>query len=254
MALEVKDDALRGDRVQMFAELAGYSKYEALGRLTYLWNHCVSNGTDLLDDRRVLAFLGVPSAVLVDADLGERVGDGVRVRGVRDEVDARMRRSEQARRAGLASAQLRAISQSPRLPVNSEPTASQLRVDSELPSRAISDLQISDLQISGSGSLFPPEPSSEIPRDLKQQGPGRKRKMPEGFAPDDAHRTFARENRLDLNAEFAQFVDHHAARASTFADWPAALRTWLRNAVKYRRGGGGAAPAAAPERRSKALL
>lgn len=62
--------------------------------------------------------------------------------------------------------------------------------------------------------------------------------MPADFAPNEQHRAYAATNRLDLDAEFAHFTDHHRARASTFADWSAALRTWLRNAVKFRRGGG----------------
>ena len=59
--------------------------------------------------------------------------------------------------------------------------------------------------------------------------------MPAGFAPDDGHRAFAAEHRLDLGAEFEAFSDFHRAKGSTFLDWPAALRTWLRNAVKFRR-------------------
>jgi hypothetical protein len=33
--------------------------------------------------------------------------------------------------------------------------------------------------------------------------------------------------------EFAQFLDHHRARHSLFADWAAAWRTWRRNAEKF---------------------
>jgi hypothetical protein len=36
--------------------------------------------------------------------------------------------------------------------------------------------------------------------------------------------------------EFAQFRDHHAAKGSLMADWPAAWRTWARNAVKFSAG------------------
>lgn len=57
------------------------------------------------------------------------------------------------------------------------------------------------------------------------------------FAPDDTHRTFARSNTLDLDAEVEAFRLHHEARGSVFASWSAALSTWLRNAVKFRRTG-----------------
>lgn len=38
---------------------------------------------------------------------------------------------------------------------------------------------------------------------------------------------------LNLGEQLAAFRDYHAARGSTFRDWQAALRTWLRNAVGF---------------------
>ena len=35
--------------------------------------------------------------------------------------------------------------------------------------------------------------------------------------------------------EQAQFEDYHCANGSTFKDWQAALRTWLRNSAKFAR-------------------
>lgn len=61
--------------------------------------------------------------------------------------------------------------------------------------------------------------------------------MPDGFAPDLAHREFAAANAIDLATEFESFRLHHEARGSMFASWSAALSTWLRNAVKFRRPG-----------------
>ena len=81
--------------------------------------------------------------------------------------------------------------------------------------------------------------------------------MPVGFAPDLSHREFSSENAIDLASEFESFRLHHEAHGSTFASWPAALSTWLRNAVKFRRSGpqgggrrgghGGAPPTAGSE-------
>lgn len=39
---------------------------------------------------------------------------------------------------------------------------------------------------------------------------------------------------LSLQDELAAFCDHHAAKGTTFKDWQAGMRTWLRNAAKYR--------------------
>ena len=40
---------------------------------------------------------------------------------------------------------------------------------------------------------------------------------------------------LDADAEIAKFRDHHAAKGSLMADWDAAWRTWVGNAVQFGR-------------------
>lgn len=57
---------------------------------------------------------------------------------------------------------------------------------------------------------------------------------PADFRPTDAHVSLAEELKVDLRAEWPKFCDFHDAKGSTFRDWPAALRTWIRNAVKYQ--------------------
>ncbi len=39
--------------------------------------------------------------------------------------------------------------------------------------------------------------------------------------------------RVDLDRETSNFLDHHRAKGSTFKDWAAAWRTWMRNSVKF---------------------
>jgi len=67
--------------------------------------------------------------------------------------------------------------------------------------------------------------------------PTRKRaaQLPSDWQPNDTHRIFAANNSLNLEAEVEQFTDHHRAKGSTMKDWDAAFRTWLRNAVKWRK-------------------
>lgn len=67
--------------------------------------------------------------------------------------------------------------------------------------------------------------------------------LPDDFAPTEQHRTMAQQHGLNLEQEFEQFKDHHAAAGSRFLDWHAALRTWLRNAAKWQARGGQAKPA-----------
>jgi len=40
-----------------------------------------------------------------------------------------------------------------------------------------------------------------------------------------------------LKAQTEKFLDHHRAKGSRFRDWPAAWRTWMRNAVEFARPG-----------------
>lgn len=80
-------------------------------------------------------------------------------------------------------------------------------------------------------------PSLAIPGSLRSPR-GRARKeppsgLPESWGPGEGHRKLATELGVDLDRELARFRDHHAAKGSRFADWDAALRTWLRNAHEF---------------------
>jgi hypothetical protein len=70
------------------------------------------------------------------------------------------------------------------------------------------------------------------------QGAGnlkRATQRPSDFQPSQAHVDLAAELGVDLQSEWQQFCDHHDAKGSTYKDWSAALRTWLRNAKKFGR-------------------
>lgn len=60
-----------------------------------------------------------------------------------------------------------------------------------------------------------------------------KRSLPDDFKPTAQHYELAKKNGVNLDHEFEQFKDYHAAKESKFADWHAALRTWIRNAAKF---------------------
>lgn len=87
-----------------------------------------------------------------------------------------------------------------------------------------------------------PEPSIEPSTTPSPAGlvatPRRACQLPDGYRPNPTHQRIADELGLNLAAVFEQFCDHHRARGSTFKDWDAALRTWLRNVPKF--GGPGA--------------
>lgn len=66
-------------------------------------------------------------------------------------------------------------------------------------------------------------------------GAPRKRatQRPDTFKPSATHRQLAADQGVNLDTEWPKFCDYHAAKGSTFKDWDAALRTWLRNAATF---------------------
>ena len=66
--------------------------------------------------------------------------------------------------------------------------------------------------------------------------------LPADFQPDATAHKLANEYRLSIFEQLTAFQDYHAAKGTTFKDWQAGFRTWLRNARKFDRNAQGAAP------------
>lgn len=59
--------------------------------------------------------------------------------------------------------------------------------------------------------------------------------FPEDFFLNDMRKAFAlSQGVVDVEAEFAQFRDHHLKNGTVFLDWEAAWRTWCRNVNKFK--------------------
>lgn len=103
-------------------------------------------------------------------------------------------------------------------------------------------LQIAQQQIfpaerisAGEKRRFPAENISGKPsKEPSDKKTNKGTQLPEGFQPEDTHRQMAAESQIDLDHEIAAFTDYHRSRGSVFKDWDAALRTWLRNATKFK--------------------
>lgn len=92
-----------------------------------------------------------------------------------------------------------------------------------------------------------PRKSNQMERRGEEDGIGgegtRARRKPETDLPDgfpDAEAISAAQQKLsaegygiDAAREAERFRDHHASRGSRFRDWPAAWRTWTRNAMEF---------------------
>lgn len=78
------------------------------------------------------------------------------------------------------------------------------------------------------------EPVGVVAPPPTQKLPSRATALPSDFWPDDTAQRMAGELGLSLQDELAAFCDHHGARGTTFKDWQAGFRTWLRNASKFQ--------------------
>lgn len=226
----------RDPRIKALASALGISREEALGRLIDLWEQCLEEGSDSLVPIFINTHLKSERGVdaLVSSGLGRIAPGAIQVAGARDEIAQRERRSESARRAGIASGVVRGgtTPQTNERDVHATSTPGQPDVNAtstagERPLFSSSDLG-SDLSPSGASDL-----SSKTPRDLKQKRG--KRSMPLDFAPNESDRTLAASLRLDADAELEKCRDYYAANGKHMADWRATYRNWLRNAAQYRK-------------------
>jgi len=78
-------------------------------------------------------------------------------------------------------------------------------------------------------------PDTDTDTDTDTEVVARKRatQRPDDWKPDDKHRELAEQLELVIDRELEQFIDYHDSKGSTFKDWDAAFRTWLRNAAKW---------------------
>jgi hypothetical protein len=76
-----------------------------------------------------------------------------------------------------------------------------------------------------------PFPSTPIP----SVNGARKRatRRPSDWQPNDTHKRIAADLDLDIAAEVEQFHDFHDSKGSSFIDWDAAFRTWLRKSRDF---------------------
>jgi len=67
----------------------------------------------------------------------------------------------------------------------------------------------------------------------------RRTQLPADFEPDETGVSKANESGIPIAAELERFKDYHRGKGSVMLDWQAAWRTWVGNAVKFRKKGSG---------------
>lgn len=79
----------------------------------------------------------------------------------------------------------------------------------------------------------PTSTSTSTSNKLESPPKNRKRDLPEGWAPNEAHTKKAKEAGADVAFEAGQFTDYHLARGNKFVDWNRAFSNWLGNIKKF---------------------
>lgn len=78
-------------------------------------------------------------------------------------------------------------------------------------------------------------PTNKKEMDSPAAGGKRRTRLPQGFQPNEAGRALAVGKGLDVESEVEAFQNYHTSHGSLMADWQAAWRTWVGNAVKFSR-------------------
>jgi hypothetical protein len=102
-SVRIESEAFSDPRVELLGTLAGYNRYEALGRLAHLWMVCTHRESYELPEVNVLACMGERGVdALIGSGLGERTTAGVRVKGTHGRIEWLKKRREASRAGGEA--------------------------------------------------------------------------------------------------------------------------------------------------------
>ncbi len=262
-------------RVKRLAKLAGMSMPFVVGTLAAVWNVAyeakdpIMRALDVDTAAEVDGFAAMmmaPSVQLAEA----RDHGAVFLRGVTKRIAYLLTQAERGRLGGLAKAEAKRSDGQFVADAKQPPSTGQahayhsgsLPLPPDLPPAPDPDLDPALSPDLGRGAVAQPDnviPFARTSDDMtgpepewwgnpkpKTPPPAKERRkacaMPSGWAPSVHHHALAREQGVDAMAQADQFRDHHAARGSTFKDWDAAFRTWLRNAKRF--GGGRSAESA----------
>lgn len=161
---------------------------------------------------------GTVAAKLVDAGLWDATEDGWAVHDWDDYQSERAKKAAAGKLGGKASGESRR----------------DAKQADEAPEPASREAETAASAEAGPTRPVPTQPNP-TPEGKSER---RKRRAPEeplpdGWAPDDTHRSLAVEQGVDCDHEAAKFRDHAAANDRRQRDWDAAFRTWLRRARDY---------------------
>lgn len=90
MAASVRIEAVAfsDPRIELLGQIAGYNRFEAMGRLAHLWSACTERETDILPAAFIRGALGKNGVeALIESGLGEEKNGECRVRGCEGRIN-----------------------------------------------------------------------------------------------------------------------------------------------------------------------
>jgi hypothetical protein len=105
-SVRIEDEAFSDVRYGVLATLCLLADADhARGKMAVLWRQCTARNTYVLSESIVCAVLGENGAsALVESGLGERVDDGIRIRGTRGRIEWLRKLKKNAQKGGRAKA------------------------------------------------------------------------------------------------------------------------------------------------------
>src|SRR5712692_3799333 len=87
--VNVEQKALTDSRMGILGKLLGGDHRLAIGYMVYVWNECTERNIYTLTDRELISLSGNADfpKLLIESGLGERNGEGVRIRGTKDRIE-----------------------------------------------------------------------------------------------------------------------------------------------------------------------
>ena len=204
-SVRIEDEAFVDTRIELLGSIAGYNRFEALGRLAHLWRLCTHRSTYCVSETQVASCLGLKGVeALLQSELGERLTDGIRVKGTSGRIEWLQKKREAGSKGGLAKSSKSADECSkPEVVLEQKPSES-----------------------------YPPTPTPTLaptlaPVDMPTE-PKRKFVKPTIEQVAD----YCRERGNSVDAE--RFIDHYTSNGwkvggNPMKDWKAAVRTWEKN-------------------------
>ncbi len=97
-SVRIEDEAFSDTRIEMLGVLLGTSRYDALGRLAYLWRQCTAMGKDVLEKELVEHHVKIEA--LVKSGMAEKIDEGVRMKGARGRIEWLANKREVGKKVG----------------------------------------------------------------------------------------------------------------------------------------------------------